>query len=77
MAGVSQDTINRLSWKTVRKAFQKTLPIPDKQLQILASAVEIRSVQGVAYRTSSTPATTGPPTSIEDVIDQAFYQLVL
>jgi hypothetical protein len=49
MAGVSKDTINRLSPKTASKAFQETLPTSDKPLQILTAGDQIRSVHGVAY----------------------------
>ncbi len=49
MAGVSKDTINRLSHRTASKALEETLPAADKPLQILASPDEIRSVHGVAY----------------------------
>jgi len=49
MAGVSKDTINRLSPKTASKAFQETLPISEKPLQILTEGNQIRSVHGVAY----------------------------
>ncbi len=49
MGGVSKDTINRLSLKTASKAFEETLPISDKPLQILTRDNEVRSVHGVAY----------------------------
>lgn len=49
MAGVSKDTINRLSPKTASKAFQETLPTSDKPLQILTEVNQVRSVHGVAY----------------------------
>lgn len=49
MAGVSKDTINRLSRKTASKAFEETLPSSDKPLQLLTHGDRIRSVHGVAY----------------------------
>jgi len=49
MAGVSKDTINRLSHKTASKAFEETLPSSDKPLQILTTGEQVRSVHGVAY----------------------------
>ncbi len=49
MAGVSKDTINRLSHKTASKAFEETLPVSDKPLQLLTNDDVIRSVHGVAY----------------------------
>lgn len=49
MAGVSKETINRLSHKTASKALEETLPRAEKPLQMLATAEQIRSVHGVAY----------------------------
>ncbi len=49
MAGVSKETINRLSRKTASKAFQETLPNSEKPLQILTRNSQVRSVHGVAY----------------------------
>jgi len=49
MAGVSKDTINRLSPKTASKAFEETLPTSEKPLQLLTNQEQIRSVHGVAY----------------------------
>lgn len=49
MAGVSKDTINRLSPSTASKALQETLPAAEKPLQILATGDMVRSVHGVAY----------------------------
>ena len=42
MAGVSRDTINRLSPKTASKAFEETLPHSDKPLQLLTTGEHIR-----------------------------------
>lgn len=49
MAGVSKDTINRLSHKTASKALEETLPRSEKPLQVLTTGEMIRSVHGVAY----------------------------
>lgn len=49
MAGISKDTINRLSTKTASRALQETLPGTDKPLQLLATENRIRSMHGVAY----------------------------
>ena len=49
MAGVSKETINRLSRKTASKALEETLPIAEKPLQILTTEQKVRSVHGVSY----------------------------
>lgn len=49
MAGVSKDTINRLTPKTASKALQETLPRCEKPLQIMTNGDQIRSIHGVAY----------------------------
>lgn len=49
MAGVSKDTINRLSRKTASKALQETLPSSQKPFQILTTGSDIRAIHGVAY----------------------------
>lgn len=49
MAGVSKDTINRLTPKTASKALSETLPSTEKPLQFLTSDEQIRSVHGVSY----------------------------
>ena len=49
MAGISKDTINRLSSKTASRAISETLPNSEKPLQILSTGKETRSVHGVAY----------------------------
>ena len=49
MAGVSKETINRLSRKTASKALEETLPIAEKPLQILTTDKEVRSIHGVTY----------------------------
>jgi hypothetical protein len=49
LAGVSKDTLNRLSRKTASKALQETLPQSDKPLQLLATGDLLRCVHGVAY----------------------------
>lgn len=49
MAGVSKDTINRLSPKTASRALEETLPRAEKPLQLLTTEHVVRSVHGVAY----------------------------
>ncbi len=49
MAGVSRDTINRLSAKTASQAFAETLPHSDKPLQLLTTGEHIRSIHGASY----------------------------
>jgi hypothetical protein len=49
MAGVSKDTINRLSSKTASRALQETLPTGGKPLQILSREETIRSIHGATY----------------------------
>ena len=49
MAGVSRDTLNRLSSKTASKAFEETLPHSTKPLQFLATEDRIRAIHGAAY----------------------------
>lgn len=49
MAGVSKDTINRLSHKTASRALEETLPRAEKPLQLLTTDNLVRSVHGVAY----------------------------
>ncbi|MEZ6100639.1 MAG: DUF932 domain-containing protein [Pirellulaceae bacterium] len=49
MAGVSKDTVNRLSHRTASRVFEETLPHADKPLQVLTTGSDIRSIHGVAY----------------------------
>ncbi len=51
LAGVSKDTLNRLSPKTAGKALEETLPYPPggKPYQVLSTGDLIRSVHGTAY----------------------------
>ncbi len=49
LAGVSKETINRLSHKTASRALQETLPSGDKPIQVLTSDESVRSLHGVAY----------------------------
>lgn len=49
MAGVSKETVNRLSHRTASKVLEETLPSSEKPLQILSTQSQIRSVHGVAY----------------------------
>ena len=49
MAGVSRDTINRLSARTASQAFEETLPHSDKPLQLLTTGEHVRSIHGASY----------------------------
>ncbi|MCA9564815.1 MAG: hypothetical protein KC561_15065 [Myxococcales bacterium] len=49
LAGVSKETINRLSAETASQALRETLPASDKPLQLLATGKSIRSLHGVSY----------------------------
>lgn len=49
MAGVSKETVNRLSHRTASKVLEETLPRADKPLQILTTGSDVRSIHGVAY----------------------------
>jgi hypothetical protein len=51
LAGVSKDTLNRLSTKTASKALEETLPPPrgGKPYQLLSTNDVVRSVHGTAY----------------------------
>lgn len=49
MAGVSRDTINRLSPATACQALQETLPAGKKPTQILTEGEVVRSVHGTQY----------------------------
>ncbi len=52
MAGISKDTMNRLSPDTACRALQETLPTADKPVQILTGVnghALIRSIHGVSY----------------------------
>ena len=49
MAGISKETINRLSPKTASRALEETVPRSDKPIQLLSTSNTIRSVHGVSY----------------------------
>jgi len=49
MAGISKETMNRLSPSTASRALQETLPAADKPIQLLTAAQSVRSMHGVAY----------------------------
>jgi hypothetical protein len=49
LAGVSKETINRLTPETASRALRETLPSSDKPLQLLATGKSIRSLHGVSY----------------------------
>ncbi|MFN0053747.1 MAG: DUF932 domain-containing protein [Planctomycetales bacterium] len=49
LAGVSKDTLNRLSLPTAAQAFRETIPIRDKPLQLLTDGQQLRSIHGTQY----------------------------
>lgn len=49
LAGVSKETVNRLSPETATAAFRETLPAGQKPLQCLTSGENVRSIHGASY----------------------------
>ena len=49
LAGVSKETVNRLSPATASQAFQETLPVGNKPLQVFTKENVVRSIHGVIY----------------------------
>jgi hypothetical protein len=49
LAGVSKDTLNRLSPETTARALAETLPVAKKPTQVLTEGTRIRSVHGTNY----------------------------
>ena len=49
LAGVSKDTVNRVSSDTASRIFQETLPAGKKPLQIFTNGNEVRSIHGASY----------------------------
>lgn len=49
LAGVSKETVNRLSPKTATEVFRETIPSREKPLQLLTTGDMIRSIHGVSY----------------------------
>lgn len=49
LAGVSKETLNRLSPKTAAEVFRETIPSREKPLQLLTTGDSIRSIHGVSY----------------------------
>ena len=49
LAGVSRDTINRLSAETAAQAFLETLPVGKKPTQVLTEGGTVRSIHGTNY----------------------------
>lgn len=49
LAGVSKETINRLSPETASRALAETLPQGDKPMQLLSTGKSVRSLHGVSY----------------------------
>ena len=49
LAGVSKETVNRLSPDTASRVFAETLPTGNKPLQLLTSGDRLRSIHGTGY----------------------------
>lgn len=49
LAGVSKETVNRLTRQTACSVLEETLPVSEKPAQILAESNLVRSIHGVAY----------------------------
>lgn len=49
LAGVSKDTVNRLTPDTASLVFKETIPAANKPLQVFTEADLVRSVHGVSY----------------------------
>ncbi|MBI1826060.1 MAG: DUF932 domain-containing protein [Planctomycetes bacterium] len=49
LAGVSKDTLNRLTPQTAGRVLDETLPTSEKPVQILTAGESVRSIHGVAY----------------------------
>ncbi|TWT44365.1 hypothetical protein RAS1_07790 [Phycisphaerae bacterium RAS1] len=49
LAGVSKETVNRVSAGTAAQIFRETMPSGDKPLQLLTQDDAIRSIHGTAY----------------------------
>lgn len=49
LAGVSRETVNRVTSETAGRIFQETLPTGSKPLQVLTNNGSVRSIHGAAY----------------------------
>lgn len=49
LAGVSRDTVNRLTPTTAAQVFHETLPTGQKPMQLLTTEDTVRSIHGVSY----------------------------
>ena len=49
LAGVSRDTVNRLTPETAAQVFRETMPTGQKPMQVLTNENTVRSVHGVSY----------------------------
>ena len=49
LAGVSKDTLNRLSPETASRALQETMPTEGKPMQVLTAGTTVRAIHGTAY----------------------------
>jgi len=49
LAGVSKDTVNRLSAETASRVFRETMPGGNKPVQLFTTDQEVRSIHGHSY----------------------------
>ena len=49
LAGVSKDTVNRLSAETASRVFRETMPGGNKPIQLFTTEREVRSIHGHSY----------------------------
>ena len=49
LAGISKETVNRLSSDTASRVFSETLPKTNKPLQLFTEGVMLRSIHGTSY----------------------------
>ena len=49
VAGVSKDTVNRLSAETASQVFRETMPGGNKPVQLFTTGREVRSIHGHSY----------------------------
>jgi len=55
LAGVSKDTVNRLSPETACRVFSETMPTGNKPLQAFTDERRVRSLHGVSYTHGASP----------------------
>src|SRR3569832_2276323 len=49
LAGVSKETVNRLSLETASRVLQETMPTASQPLQVLSTGDEVRAIHGPMY----------------------------